>query len=205
MTMAAARAFGRWFGQQRRHRIFLQEQMSKGGDVAVGILRALLIASVAAAALVAAGCGGKDKTPPPTVVKSSLQSSVELNPDMRGRASPLLLRVYELKSASTFNATDFYSLFDKDEQLMAADIQGREEISVMPGDRKTFERQFKPDSKYIAVLGAYRDIEHARWRAVYEIAPGKTTQVSIYVGKLAVSITGEQQEEPKKKKKLLPW
>jgi type VI secretion system protein VasD len=172
--------------------------------VADGVMKGWLIAAVAAFALLVAGCGGKDKAAPPTVVKSSLQTSADLNPDLRGRASPLLLRIYELKSASTFNAADFYSLFDKDEQLMAADIQGREEISVMPGDRKTFERQFKPDSKFIAVLGAYRDIEHARWRAVYEIAPAKTTLVSIYVGKLALSITGEQQEEPKKKK-LLPW
>ena len=166
------------------------------------MVRAFFFGAIATAALLVGGCGGKDKTPP-TVVKATLQSSADLNPDLRGRPSPLLIRIYELKSASTFNAADFYSLFDKDEQLMAADIQGREEISIPPGDSKAFERQFKPDSKYIAVLGAYRDIEHARWRAVYEIAPAKTTQVSINLSKLAVSITG-QQEEPKKKK-WLPW
>jgi type VI secretion system protein VasD len=156
---------------------------------------------IVAFALALSACGGKDKTPP-TVVKGSLQASADLNPDIRGRPSPLLLRIYELKSTSTFMNSDFYSLFDKDEQLLGADVQGREELSILPGETKNFERQLKADSKFIAVFGAYRDVERAGWRAVMPIAPAKTTQVTINANRRAVAITGKEEAA---KRKLWPF
>jgi len=155
----------------------------------VASLTRRLFAMAACAALVSGtvGCGKLFGTKP-TVVDIDLRAAPNLNPDASGRASPLRLRFYELKSVSVFNGADFFSLYDHDKDVLAADLVVREEIQVEPGMQKRFTRKPGPDTKFIAVLAPYRDIDHAKWRAALEIRPNKTTEVELSVERLAVSL-----------------
>jgi type VI secretion system protein VasD len=126
--------------------------------------------------------------PSPTVVNIDLRASPGLNPDVSGRASPLRVRFYELKSVSVFNSADFFSLYDRDKEVLAADIVVREEIQVEPGMQKSFTRKPGPDTKFIAVLAPYRDLDHAKWRAAMEVPANKTTLVELKLDPLAVSL-----------------
>lgn len=148
-----------------------------------------LFAMTACAALVASvvGCGKLFGTKP-TVVDIDLRAAPNLNPDASGRASPLRLRFYELKSVSVFNGADFFSLYDHDKEVLAADLVVREEIQVEPGVQKRFTRKPGPDTKFIAVLAPYRDIDHAKWRAALELRANKTNEVELSVERLAVSL-----------------
>jgi len=87
-----------------------------------------------------------------------------------------------------FNGADFFSLYDHDKDVLAADLVVREEIQVEPGMQKSFTRKPGPDAKFIAVLAPYRDIDHAKWRAALEIRANKTTEVELSVERLAVSL-----------------
>jgi type VI secretion system protein VasD len=126
--------------------------------------------------------------PRATVVDVDLEASQSLNPDDTGRASPLRLRFYELKSVSAFNSADFFSLYDHDKDVLAADLVVREEIQVEPGMEKKFTRKPGPDTKFIAVLAPYRDIDHAKWRATMDVRPNKTSEVELKLERLAVSL-----------------
>ncbi len=72
---------------------------------------------------------------------------------------------------------------------LAADIVVREEIQVEPGMQKTFTRRPGPDTKFLAVFAAYRDFEHARWRASMELPPNKTTSIVLQLDAVAVTLT----------------
>ena len=96
------------------------------------------------------------------------------------------VRLYELKSVSTFNTADIFSLSDKDKELLAADLVAMEEIQVTPGMQQTFTRTLPPDAKFLAVLAPYRDWEHATWRASVEVPPGKTTPVALELERISV-------------------
>jgi len=157
--------------------------------------RKLAIAAVFATALLGLPGCGKLFGPRPTVVETDLRASAGLNPDASGRASPLRLRFYELKSISVFNSADFFSLYDHDKDILGADIVVREEIQVEPGMQKNFTRKPGPDTKFIAVLAPYRDLDHAKWRAAMEVPANKTTQVELKLDPLAVSLA----PPPKKK------
>jgi type VI secretion system protein VasD len=133
--------------------------------------------------------------PSATVVNIDLSASPGLNPDANGRASPLRLRFYELKSVSAFNSADFFSLYDRDKEVLGADIVVREEIQVEPGMQKSFTRKPGPDTKFLAVLAPFRDLDHAKWRATMEVPAGKTTAVELKLDPLAVSLA----PPPKKK------
>ena len=58
--------------------------------------------------LLGAGCSSAPKL---ASLAGSIQASADLNPSVSQRPSPLLLRVYELKTAAGFNQADFMALY----------------------------------------------------------------------------------------------
>lgn len=138
-----------------------------------------LLAACAAGSLVGIG---------PTHLDAKIEASSKVNPDDTGRASPIVLRIYELKSADTFQNTDFFSLYDKESATLGQDMNGREEVELQPGGSKTVKREVQPDTQYIGVMAAYRDIDQAHWRATYKLSPHKTNSVTIKLGRDSVSI-----------------
>jgi type VI secretion system protein VasD len=122
----------------------------------------------------------------PTQVNGTLQASAQINPSVSRRPSPLLVRVYELKTAASFNAADFMSLYQRDQTELATDLVGKEEFMLAPGETKVFAKTLSPETRFLGVMAAYRDVEHARWRSIVAIQPGQVQQVTIRAGELAV-------------------
>ena len=110
-----------------------------------------------------AGCSGVSS------IKANLHADKDLNPDLNGRPSPLVVRLYELKSLSVFNNADFFNLFEQDVALLGDELQMRDELAFQPGESKSLERDLRVDTRYIGLIGAYRDIENARWRDSIEV------------------------------------
>jgi type VI secretion system protein VasD len=124
----------------------------------------------------------------PATIEADFRAAVDLNPDHEGNPSPLVVRLYELKSATAFNNTGFFSLYDNDANELGDDMKGREEMEFQPGQALLLERELEPETRYVGVMAAYRDIENARWRAVLEVEPGSDTEVIIALDRLSVSI-----------------
>ena len=138
---------------------------------------------VVAAALLIAACSSPPK---PTTVAATLQAGAAVNPDLRKRASPIVIRVYELKSAAAFEAADFVSLFDRDQATLAAEMAGREEFILRPGESKPWDKTLAPDTKFIGVLAAFRDIERARWKSIVAVKPNAKNELSIRADDVAL-------------------
>lgn len=126
--------------------------------------------------LILSACATKPAVTPVTL---TVVASANVNPDARNRASPILVRVYSLKSTGTFDSADFFSLFEKDQATLGAELVQREEILLKPGDSKLLKMTLAADVKAIAVMGAYRDLERARWRAVRSVEPGKPLDLKV--------------------------
>ena len=122
-------------------------------------------------ALVVAGCAAGPRVSEPTTLVIRLQAAADVNPDLRGRATPLDVRLFELRSASAFETADFFALYDRDQSALAADLLAREQVVVQPGESRSINRQAKPETRFLGVLAAYRDLERAVWRASVPVAP----------------------------------
>jgi type VI secretion system protein VasD len=131
-----------------------------------------------------AGCGSK-----PARVSGVIEASAGINPSVSQRASPLLLRVYELKSATAFNAAGFVSLYQREQAELGADLLGREEFMLAPGESRAYTKTLAADTRFLGVLAAYRDVERASWRAVVPVAPGEKQEIVIRADALAVAAT----------------
>lgn len=151
-------------------------------------LLALLACALLACALLLGGCFAK-KPPGPAQLQMSALGSADLNPDVSGRASPLVVRIYSLRSLAEFEKADFFALYEKDEQLLAADLVKREELILKPGDKLSLPREFPTDVHYVAVLGAFRDIAKATWRASAEVKAGTKGKLTIEAGAKSISVS----------------
>jgi len=138
----------------------------------------------------AAGCSSPPPPPKPitTPVAMTLVAGDDANPDARGRASPLTVRVYALKTSGAFESADFFSLFEKDQATLGAEMAQREELLLRPGDSRKIEMTLAADIKAIGVMAAYRDLDRARWREVRVVEPGKALVLTTTFGARQIRI-----------------
>src|SRR6056297_1416255 len=88
-----------------------------------------------------AGCA-RDKQPDPTTVNLLLTASPASNPDRNNRPSPVLVRVYELRSAGAFETADFFALLELDRGVLGAEMLNRWEFQLAPGEIGSLEASF---------------------------------------------------------------
>ena len=139
-----------------------------------------------AAALFLAGCQPKEV--PPTMFNATFQAADDINPASDGRASPLLLRVYTLRTLGGFEGADFFAIYENDATLLAADMTSpREDINILPGQTRSLNRKLSDDTRFVVLLAAYRDVDNAAWRAVVETPANQTTSAVINLDRLAIS------------------
>ncbi len=142
---------------------------------------------------VLSGCAGKppegksqDKAPPRLSLEIEATADVNLGPG--GQPLPVVVRVYALKGQGAFSGADFYSLFDKESEVLGADLIAREELTVRPAERRTIGHPLDAGVTSIGVVAAYRAIDRSRWRAVTPVVPGEDNHLRIVVGAETVSI-----------------
>ena len=134
------------------------------------------------------GCGifGGTSEPGPISLKLTISASKKLNPDIEKRASPIVIRIYQLTQIDRFNNSDFFALYENDQSILAKDLKYREELEIQPGQSTTKTLEISSNSKYIAVLAAYRDLDKAQWKSFLEINPINLHPIKIEVGESAI-------------------
>lgn len=134
--------------------------------------------------LLIGGCQGV----PVAHIEAGFEATAQVNPDPNGRASPIVVILFELTSLSAFDNSDFFALYDRGETTLGATFRGREELQFRPGEQRAMERDLQPGSKFIGVIAAYRDVDVAVWRASMATPPGRTTRIAVLLGESAISI-----------------
>ncbi len=117
----------------------------------------------------------------PTALHASVSASARINLDSRGRSTPVVIRVYLLKSLAAFNAADFFSLYEKEQQTLADNLVSRDEITLRPGETKVLQTLSGSQGAYVGVIAAFRNIDRAAWRSSAALANGKTNEIRIAV------------------------
>lgn len=133
----------------------------------------------------------KKKPPPPpepTRVVLEFEAAGNINPNPEGRASPLVLRIYQLKSYSKFEDADFFALYEKDEEVLGGELVNKEEILLKPNEKRTVFYEKTDDTRTIGVIGAFRDYEQSQWKAAAGVQENKTNVINIYVNGTKLTI-----------------
>ncbi|NML34747.1 type VI secretion system lipoprotein TssJ [Paraburkholderia antibiotica] len=145
-------------------------------------------------------------TPTPVVkeqmnLRLRIAANDSVNPNEWGKAAPILVRVYELKSATAFENADFFTLQSDDKKVLGDDALVVDEFILRPGDQREITRKSNPATTAIGVLAGYRDLGKSVWRAVYRLPgapdaawyrmaiPDKAQKLTVRLDQRAVSIS----------------
>lgn len=126
--------------------------------------------------------------PKTTDIEVNVNVAKTINPDLTGRPSPVVMRIYGLKSLGKFQSGDFYKLTTNYESFLGADLISSEQFYLHPGQNKIIKQTVVPETKYIAATVAFRDLNQAVWRASAPIETNKLNQFEINLTKLKVNI-----------------
>lgn len=133
---------------------------------------------------------------PVSAINIRIVTGTGTNPDGAGRPSPLLLRLYELKDVSKFDATDFFDLYEHGQEVLGTTLLRSDEIMLTPGTQTAIALTPQPDMRFLGVFAAFRDLGSAQWRGTAPIEAGKTTGVEIRINGTQLTIAADTPAKP---------
>lgn len=148
------------------------------------------IALVSLLLVAAAGCSwsGNDEAPPDTVARLTLIAMDDVNPNVAGVPSPIMVIFYELAEPQGFEGAEFSQLFYDDGSTLGSDVRARVEYRVEPGRIVRTNRVLDPDTRHLGFVAGYREIERAEWRILTEVEPFSTREHTLVVGARSLSL-----------------
>jgi len=138
-----------------------------------------------------AACGSAP--PKPVTTKLAIAAAADINPDSDGRASPVVLRVYQLRTDAEFTGAQFFALYDNEKGALAASLVARDEFTVLPGQDDQRVYPIAPDTRFLGVLAAFRD-PAAQWRTLAPVPVKRVKNIvkdqhmTIHLQKTSVSL-----------------
>ena len=94
-----------------------------------------------------------------------------VNPDEKKRASPIQVKIFELKEDAAFSDGDYFSLMNAEKATLAADLLAKEDFILRPGESKVIKRKGNPNTTAIGILAGYYDLPGSTWRQVIKLEP----------------------------------
>ena len=152
----------------------------------------MLRCSMLLGVLVLAACASPPPPPPPTVVALTLDATKDANPTPSGEGAPVVLRIYQLGSTSSFSGAEFFPLFNQDQATLGPDLIKRDELTLVPGQTRTLTLTPTEQVKAIGVFAAYRDFQHATWRGSADVPPHQTTKLAVQAAADGISVKPQQ-------------
>ena len=123
-----------------------------------------------------------------TKVDLRIVATGEVNPDDNGRPSPVVVKVVELASPGVFESAEFFALYQDQEQTLGADLLATEEYELKPGDVQDFKFALKPESGYVGVLAAYRQLDQVNWRLVLPLNLKQKNQITLLLNRRGIEL-----------------
>lgn len=140
-----------------------------------------------------AGCSTLSPYSQVTKLNLKLTASDYLNPDLNGRPSPIVVRLFELKHPVAFENADFFSLYERAKDALAPDMVATEELELRPGETVDLKLRLEEGSRYVGVLAAYRDLPGSQWRYTLQITPVQVTNADLALDQNGIRSTYESR------------
>lgn len=126
------------------------------------------------ALMVMVGCASG---PPANIpLKGSIQAADNVNPDSNGRASPIVIKIFQLKGRTKFEQADYFPLINDSQATLGGDLLAVEEVILTPGEYRAYEGEFDPTTRFVGVVAGFRDIHQAEWKSLIEMPTKNLTK-----------------------------
>ena len=135
------------------------------------------------------GCTSLSPYSTVTKVNLTLTANDQLNPDLNGRPSPIVISLFELKHPVAFENADFFSLYERAKDSLTPDLVASEELELRPGETVELKLSVEEGSRFVGVLAAYRDLPDTPWRYTVQLTPQGVTEVDLTLDQAGIHTT----------------
>ncbi|MBS0422444.1 MAG: type VI secretion system lipoprotein TssJ [Proteobacteria bacterium] len=108
-----------------------------------------------------------------TTVELTIVGGPGVNPNSQGRASPVVVRIFDLTSTAAFDGADYQNLFEHPGDALKHDIASQEELVVRAGEINQRNHSLPPAVVAIGIAAAFRNLEQATWRVSIPVKVGR--------------------------------
>lgn len=105
-------------------------------------------------------------TPPVAV---NFISTPHLNPDLKHRSLPVVIRVYELTQKELFVSATFRQLWHEDKATLGNTFINRQEWIINPNSHISVEINKAQNANYLGIIALFRNPDHKYWRLIQKI------------------------------------
>lgn len=136
----------------------------------------LKAAPVAIVLAMAAGCSSTaSKRAVPYAIE--LRADPRVNLDANGRPSPIQVTIFELRSASEFEARDFFSLQGDAQAALGKTVLDTDQVILQPGETRKITHAGSTEARVVGIVAAYRDLENSQWRLTVPLPEPQNTNI----------------------------
>lgn len=163
------------------------------------ILLVLSLVSVTACSSINSSVGGFFNMDTDLEIKFKVDSDV--NPDDDKKPSPLFVRMYQLKSTKMFNRANFIDLYEKDGEVLGADMISKQVLRrIKPGESRNENFVLNKEARFIGLYAEFLRYKKSSFKLLIPVVPtnviGTTEKVLISGNKLihinANNVTAEK-------------
>jgi type VI secretion system protein VasD len=98
--------------------------------------------------------------------RTALSASKDVNPDINGRPSPVVVRIFQLHGDAEFSNAEFFALYTHEKETLGASFIAIQEFELRPGEHLDTRIPLAKDARYVGAIAAYRDLSVAQWRVL---------------------------------------
>lgn len=119
-----------------------------------------------------------------TDLKINFLIDADINPDEQGVASPLFVRLYELKSPKQITKADFIDLYERDKTTLGADMIGDAQKlkRFKPGVNRTEHFVLDKNTQYVALYAEFLDFKDSKFKLVVPVVTNNVFRNSAVIG-----------------------
>lgn len=156
---------------------------------------ALVILSLSACSSINSSVGGFFNMD--TDLEISFKVDADVNPDDDRKPSPLFVRMYQLKSTKMFNRANFIDLYEKDKEVLGADMISKQKLRrIKPGENRTENFVLNKETHFIGLYAEFLDYKKSSFKLLIPVVPTNvvgTSEDVLIAGNKLIHLNGSNK------------
>ncbi|KZL10838.1 type VI secretion system lipoprotein TssJ [Pseudovibrio sp. Ad26] len=126
--------------------------------------------------------------PMPVMITTTVIADKELNQNADGMSTPVQVKIFYLTSDAEFKTHDFFTLFEKGDQVLGKNLLAMKEVFIAPDKIMKVAVKVDPSVAFVAVLGAFRKVDTGTWSSVIMVPNNQPSSLIAYLSKLEITL-----------------
>lgn len=107
-----------------------------------------------------------------TDLEIKFKVDADINPDDDRKPSPLFVRMYQLKSTKMFSRANFIDLYEKDKDILGADMISQQKLKrIKPGENRNESFVLSKETRYIGLYAEFLQFKKSSFKLLIPVVP----------------------------------